>query len=138
MQKTKLGISVGLLGCAMYLCCLFGGYIAAVLLAGYILLMEENIWLKKSAVKGIALLFGIALLSALINLIPNAIGFIDDICNVFGGNLYIAVVNNVVDVVDSALNLVGKVLCILLAIKALTQGTIKLPVIDALIDKHMN
>ena len=44
MQKTKLGISVGLLGAAIYFMGLFGGYLVAVLLAGYILMFEENEW----------------------------------------------------------------------------------------------
>ncbi len=54
VQKTKLGISVGLLGAAIYFMGLFSGYMVAVLLAGYVLLFEENEWLKKSAVKAIA------------------------------------------------------------------------------------
>ena len=56
MQKTRLGISVGMLGATIYLSGLFGGYVAILLLAGYSLLFEENIWLKKSAVKAVALL----------------------------------------------------------------------------------
>ena len=51
MQKTRLGISVGLLGAAIYFMGLFSGYLLAVLLAGYVLLFEENSWLRKNAVK---------------------------------------------------------------------------------------
>lgn len=42
MQKTRLGISVGLMGFITYFGCCFGGYIAAILLFGYILLVENN------------------------------------------------------------------------------------------------
>lgn len=42
MQKTRLGISVGMLGAAIYLTGLFSGYLVAVLLTGYVLLFEEN------------------------------------------------------------------------------------------------
>ncbi len=46
MQKTKLGVSVALMGAALYFLGLFSGYVALIILAGYVLLMEENVWLK--------------------------------------------------------------------------------------------
>lgn len=45
MQKTRLGISVGMLGAAIYLTGLFSGYLVVVLMVGYVLLFEENSWL---------------------------------------------------------------------------------------------
>lgn len=52
MQKTKLGISVGLLGAIIYFTSLFGSsYLIAILLCGYILLVEDNPWLRKTSVK---------------------------------------------------------------------------------------
>lgn len=138
MQKTRLGISVGLLGAALFLSCLFGGYTIAIILAGYILLFEENAWLKKATVKGIALMFGFAFISSVIYLIPNAITFIDSICNVFGGDFYISFVSNIIDVIDNALGIAEKLLFIVLAIKAFNQGTVKIPVIDSLVNKYMD
>lgn len=138
MQKTRLGISVGLLGAALFLSCLFGGYTIAIILAGYILLFEENAWLKKATVKGIALMFGFAFISSVIYLIPNAITFIDSICNVFGGDFYISFVSNIIDVIDNALEIAEKLLFIVLAIKAFNQGTVKIPVIDSLVNKYMD
>lgn len=137
MQKTKLGISVGLLGAALLLACLFGGYLVAVVLAGYILLFEENAWLRKTAVKGVALMFALSLISSLIGFIPNAINLIDEICALFNGNFYIAFVSNLVTLINTVLVIVEKVLFILLGIKALNQGTIKIPVIDPLVEKYM-
>lgn len=57
MQKTKLGLSVGLVGAALYFLGLFS-FIPAFLLAAYVLLMEENQWLKRAAVKMVAVLIG--------------------------------------------------------------------------------
>ena len=51
MQKSNFGVSVGVVGAAMYLLSLFGGYMAALLLIGYVLLFESNTWLKRTAVK---------------------------------------------------------------------------------------
>lgn len=137
MQKTRLGISVGLLGTATFFTCFFGGYTAAVILAGYILLFEENAWLKRSAVKGVALMFGFAVLSALIYLIPNTIGFIDSICNLFDEEFYVEFISNIIDVVDNVLIIIEKLLFIVLGLKALNQGTVKIPVIDSLVNKYM-
>lgn len=138
MQKTRLGISVGLLGAALFFVCFFGGYTAAIILAGYILLFEENAWLKRSAVKGVALMFGFAVLSAVINLIPNAISFIDSICNVFGGDFYVTFISNIISVVDNALGIIEKLLFIVLGLKAFNQGTVRIPVIDSLVNKYMD
>ena len=50
MQKSKLGISVGLLGALIY----FAGLInplAMIVLVGYVLLKEENPWLRKAQLR---------------------------------------------------------------------------------------
>lgn len=54
MQKAKLGISVGLLGAAIYLTALSGSLLGLLVLAGYVLLVEDNQWLRLSAVKAVA------------------------------------------------------------------------------------
>lgn len=90
MQKTRLGISVGLLGAAIYFMGLFSGYLLAVLLAGYVLLFEENSWLRKNAVKAMSVMAVFSLLITVLNLVPNAIGFINDVVSIFGGSFYTA------------------------------------------------
>ncbi|MFR5908747.1 MAG: hypothetical protein ACLUFT_10550 [Gemmiger formicilis] len=52
MQKAKLGISVGLLGAAIYLTALSGSLLGLLVLAGYVLLVEDNQWLRLSAGQG--------------------------------------------------------------------------------------
>lgn len=138
MQKTRLGITVGLMGAALYFSGLFGGYVITIILAGYVLLCEENAWLKKAAVKTVAIMMGFSLLGSLIYLIPNAIGVIDSILNVFGGNFYLTFVSNIIDVLDKVLGLAEKLLLIILGLKAFNQGNISVPVIDKLINKYMD
>lgn len=137
MQKTKLGISVGLAGAAIFFFGLFGGYIATLLLAGYVLLFEENAWLKRMAVKCIVLMVAFSVIFGVIGLIPDIIGFIDDICKVFGGSFSISVISKILSVITSALDLLRTVIFLGLGLKALTQGTIVLPVIDNMLNKHM-
>lgn len=137
MQKTKLGVSVAVLGAAMYFTGLFSGYVVAVVLAGYILLMEENEWLKKTAVKAVALMIAFSLLSTLLGLIPDVINFINSIFIIFDGDFSIPVVSKIVYMLGEAISLVRIVLFLLLGLKALHQGTIKVPVVDKLVNKSM-
>ncbi len=137
MQKTKLGISVGLLGAAIYFTSLFSGYLVPVILTGYVLLFEENDWLRKNAVKAVALMVFFSFIVVVINLIPNAISFIDYIASIFGGNVYIAFISNLVNAITSAIDIIEKVLFIGLGLKALNQGNISFPVVDKLINKYM-
>ena len=57
---------MGMLGAAIYLTGLFSGYLVAVLIAGYVLLFEENGWLKRSAVKAVSLMVFFSFITVLI------------------------------------------------------------------------
>ena len=96
MQKTKIGVSVGLLGAVIYFMGLFSGYLATLLLAGYVLLFEENEWLRKSAVKAVALMVVFSLAATVMNLIPNVIGVLDNLISIFGGSFHIGFLSSLV------------------------------------------
>lgn len=138
MQKTKLGISVGLLGAALYFMGLFSGYLVTVLLAGYVLLCEDNEWLKKAAVKVVSVMALFSFVSVVINLIPNTFGVISNIVTLSGGIFHVAYISNIINVFESIFNLIEKVLLLILALKALKQETISVPVVDGLIKKYMD
>ena len=135
MQKTKLGISAALLGAVICFSGLFSGYLLVFLLTAYVLLMEDNIWLKKTAVKTIAVLIVFSLLSAVLGLIPDLINVIDDIFNIFSGSFSIRFLTNIVYALRSILGFLETLLLLGLGFKALNQGTIKIPMIDKLVDK---
>ena len=137
MQKTKIGVSVGLLGAAIYFMGLFSGYLTVVLLIGYVLLFEENEWLRKSAVKAVALMVVFSLAAAVMNLIPNVIGVLDSLASIFGGSFHIGFLSSLVYAVTEALDILEKLLFMGLGVRALTQGTIAVPVVDGLINKYM-
>ena len=138
MQKTKLGLSVGLLGAIFFFVSFFGGYIPTLLLAGYVLLVEDNAWLKRVTVKGVVLALVFSVLSALVNFIPNLMGLVDDVLRIFNENLYVPVISNIVNLILTILNLVEKVLFLLLGFMALKQKTIVIPPLDAFISKYMD
>lgn len=137
MQKTRLGISVGLFGTLLYMAGLYGGYLITILLAGYVLLFEENEWLKKSAIKAVALMVLFSVVSSLIYLLPNVVNFIGDVIGVFGGGFYFSWLSNLANTIQSALNIIETILFIGLGVKALNQGDIAVPVVDKLIGKYM-
>lgn len=60
MEKSKLGISVGLLAAGMYFLGMVS-VLAVVVVAGYVLLREDDAWLKRSAVKAAVLAIAFAL-----------------------------------------------------------------------------
>lgn len=138
MQKTKLGITVGALGAITFFAGFFGGYLAAIVLAGYALLFEENAWLKRSVVKAVVLMVFFSVTVAIINVISDLLEFVGNIASVFNGNFSIIKVNQVVNVVVSGLNLAEKVLFLGLGVKALSQGTIVIPFIDKKVSKYID
>lgn len=138
MQKTKLGITVGALGAITFFVGFFGGYLAAIVLAGYALLFEENAWLKRSVVKAVVLMVFFSVTVAIINVIPDLLEFVGNIASVFNGNFSIIKVNQIVNVLVSGLNLAEKVLFLGLGVKALSQGTIVIPFIDKKVSKYID
>lgn len=137
MQKTKLGIAVGLLGAAIYFAGFFGGYIPVILLGGYVLLFEENEWLKKTSVKAVALMMAFGVLLTLINLIPDALSWVGSLVSVFKGAFNYSVLSSSISVITKAIDIIRTILFLMLGVKALNQGTVKVPVVDGLINKYL-
>ena len=136
-MKTRLGITAGLLGAAIYFTGIFSGYITIVLLAGYVLIFEENEWLRWSAVKAVALLVFFSLITLFVNLIPDIIEFVGNFVAVFGGSFKLGLIDRIIAVIVSAIDIVKKILFAVLGLKALHQGSISTPRIDQLVDRHM-
>lgn len=137
MEKTKLGISVGLMGALVFLVGLVGGYVASILVAGYVLLREDNRWLKEMAIKSVTVLVGFGLVSALIGLLPEAFSFIQSFVQMFDGYLDTpAFFNQFVNVLTILLAILKTVVFVVLAWKALKQQTISVPLVDTLLKKH--
>ena len=138
MQKTRLGIGVGLFGAALYLMAFLNGSVVAILLAGYVLLFEQNEWLRKTAVKAVSLMVVFGLLISVVGFMTDFTGLAVDFVGMFGLNLSIPFVNSFVALIDDLIRLFEKVLFILLGLTALGQSSLPIPVVDDLIRKYMN
>lgn len=136
MQKTKLGISIGLTGAAMY----FLGAISiipAFLLAAYVLLMEDNDWLKKSAVKMMAIVIVFGALSVGVDLVQDVFGVLRGIVGIFADYANVRVPLNLDTIAEYIIAFCKSLLLILMGFKALTMGTMKVGFLDKIISKHM-
>ena len=134
MQKTKLGLSVGLVGAAI---CFLGAYyfLGAVLLAGYVLLCESNEWLRKLAVKVVAIVVAFGLISVLIGALDDIFAIIN-VCIGWFGFYSISFPLNLDSLLSHICSLVETVLLVLMGIRALTQGAVRVKFFDNLVQKH--
>ena len=119
MQKTKLGITVGLLGSAMYFTGLFAGFLPAIVLAGYVLIYEQNVWLRRCAVKVVSLMVLFSLLGTLLKLIPDACNIVNNLIFTVSGGLGILSVTRIFTALASGIDVVEKI-----EISSLPQKTI--------------
>jgi hypothetical protein len=135
MQKTKLGLSVGLVGAALYFLGLFS-FASAFLLAGYVLLMEENEWLKKTAVKMVTILVAFYLVGLGISYIEEIIQFINNFIGLVKGRP-ISVPYEFFYLLDNILWLAKILIMVLLGFKAMKSETLKLGPVDKVVDDNM-
>ena len=133
MQKAKLGISVGLLGAAIYLTALSGSLLGLLVLAGYVLLVEDNQWLRLSAVKAVAVYLFFTFVIQAVGYVPDVLSIISDAGNLFNAYISVPVLNDIVTLVKDLIYLAEKIFLMVLGVKALNQGTVAVPFVDKLV-----
>lgn len=134
-MKTKAGVSATLLAAGVYFAALFGSYVPVVLLAGYILIAEDNQWLRRTAVKATILMIVFDLLGLALNFIPNYfLDFIYDIVRTFNGHFDYSVVSNIFVILSDVLRICEVILFVALGFMSLKMKDIKLGAVDKLTD----
>ena len=108
------------------------------LLAGYVILMEEDVWLKATAVKVVSIMTVFSLILAALSIVPDAIGLLNYFVALFGGSFSVLLLTNLVYFLQQFVTLAETVVFLLLALKALKMDTINVPMVDMLITKHMD
>ena len=142
-MKSKLGIHVGFLACICFLVAQFGGLVPLLLLAGYILLCENNYFLRMSALKALLIVLFASLLSVLCTLIPDVLfDFIDKITRIFGAETYfnnlkaVSKINQIFSFLAWIVSTCKLLLLLLLAFLACKIKTLPIPFVDKLYDKY--
>ena len=138
MEKTKLGISVGLTGAFLYAIGLWGGYFLTIAAVAYVLIREENAWLKQTAVKALALTFLFPLLHWAIGFIPDLIELVDDIMNLFDETLRVEIIDKIAILLNHIVSTAEYVIFVLLGILALGKKTVRMPLVDSTVEKHLD
>ena len=139
MEKSKLGVSVGLFGAALY----FTGIISIfplVILAGYVLLFENNEWLRKTAVKAVAVVLFFTILSAFIGLMGNISSLLIEVVSLFrfGLSFDITVYERVLSICRLVISFLQALFLLMLGFKALNQGDVGFSFVDNTIRKHIH
>ncbi len=134
MQKTKLGLTIGMLSAVVYFTALFGGLIPLFLLVGYILLFEQNDWLRMVSFKAVALTIAFSVISAVIGLIPSALGCISNFLSIFEVYFNYSPVSSLISVINGIINIVKIIIFLMLAFKAMKLQDIKISLVDKFIE----
>ena len=129
MEKTTLGISVGLAGAAVYFCGLAGVI--------PVLLREQHPWLRRAAVKAAAL-------TLLAQILPNVWGLLEDLLaiasNVFGWfGVYFSpyLPFGFSSILTSAVFFICHGLLLGCGVSALSMGSVKTGKLDSFISRHL-
>ena len=139
MEKTKLGISVGLLGALVF----FAGYSGLTVLAlvgGYVLLKEENSTLKKYVVYAAALMIAFLAASMCITAIETVFDFLNFnswMTSVDGLSTVYRVIMALFETLTDILYIAEILVFGFLALMALAGKEIKIAFLDKLVEKHM-
>lgn len=137
MQKTKLGIPFGFLAAGIYFTGLFGGYFSAILLTAYVLLVEDDEWLRRSSVKAIMLMILFSLIHIVLGFIPDALGVITNIIGLFAETFTYGKLLQIIEAIKGIFSILESILFIALGVSALKGRSILLPVVDKMIYKYM-
>ena len=129
IQKTRLGISVAMFGAALYFMGLVG-MTPLIILAGYTLIMEKDVWLKKVAVRAVAIVLIFAALSATLGLLTNSTSILNNLVLLFNGSINLSQINRLVSIFQIILSTLQTICLLLLGLSALKKKDIPLGPLD--------
>ena len=130
--RTRLGITVGMLGAAIYVSALISPVVLG-LLAIYVLFLEENHWLKASAIKAVICYLGFFVVFQVID----------------GINYFLSIINRMMSMVHwypdlsfpgsitDALSICRIVFFLVVAFGALKMRDLRMDRIDEFVETHM-
>ena len=137
MEKSKLGIAKELLAAGIFVGALAGGYVFAGLMALYVLLKEDDQWLKEMAIKAIATLMVFSFFINAINLLPDVVRWFGDLASILDAGWDSYKLATGIGLITSVIDIVRTIFFLVLSVKALKRETINVPIVDDLIKKYV-
>ncbi len=136
-MKAKLGITTGALAAIAFFASFIGGIVPLAIVAGYILIAEEDVWLRKMAVKAVTFTVIMSLISFVISLIPTFFGLFNDVIDIFPNTIYFypSFISSIISIAQTVISLVKSVALIVLGIQAFGNSTLPIPGVDSIVDK---
>ena len=130
MEKSKIGVRVCLLGALGYWLSIFGGFIPALLLVGYVLLFENNKWLKKSVLNVLVLSVFFSITSGLISVFSDFTGFINSFFGIFEGHFYADGFNSFISCLLYVVGITETIMFVILGFVSLKQKDVTIPFVS--------
>jgi ribosomal protein L40E len=135
-MKSKLGVSVGLIAGIAYFMGLVSGYIPLLLILGYVLIAEDNRWLKVSVVKAVIVCLTFSLLKVMIGLIPDLFNIISVSAGLFDEYVSLSKATSVFSIITLIVSLIENVVLLILGFMAFKQKSFSIGPIDSIIGNH--
>lgn len=136
MEKSRLGVKVCLLGALSYWLAMFGGFIPTLLLAGYVLLLENDKWLKESVLNAFILSVFFSVISGIISVFPDVIGLINSFFGIFAGHFYADGFSSFINLLLYIVSIAETIMFIILGFTSLKQKDITVPFVSKFVDKY--
>ena len=140
-MKSKLGIDIGFFACICFLVAQFGGLTPLALLVGYVLIREENEFLRMSALKALMIVLCVSVLNWLIGVLPDIVfELLDRLSRLFGADTpfgSLAAINKIeqfFSFLSWIVNTCKAALLLLLAFLACRSTTVRIPLVDSTIE----
>lgn len=130
MEKTKFGLSASIMGALVFFLAQFGGFTPLLLVAGYILIAEDSVQLKKHAVTALAILLCASAATYAVNLLPSLIELLFSFLRIFKVDVYFTLFNRIVEFLDGSIYFTRGALLVLLGILTLLKKNINIPLVD--------
>jgi len=123
------------MGGALYFIGLMG-MTPLIIAAGYVLIMEGNQWLRRVAVKAVAVVLFFVILSHIISLIGESSSLLNNIVMLFNGTINLATLNRIISIARNIIMLIQTLVLLLLGFKAMKMGDVRVGAVDKAIDKN--
>ena len=134
MEKTKIGLPVGIAAALAFVLFQYAGYVIAFAYMAYILAFESDLWLKRSVTKAAVICIVFSLLGSALGLLPSFLEMIRSIVNLFDGYFPMDVVYSIDSLLSNILSLAKLILMLYMAFLALKNKTIPCKYIDNLFE----